>query len=194
MLPGIGHFQLLTTEPVFDPVDQMMSPPKPLFVFTPGAGFSGSFEKYISLREDIPASEAGRRYEDFTTRLHQMKEEEEITIPAVGRLFVDEDGVIGFMQVTEENPFLQPVKAVRVIHPEATHSILVGDKESDSAIMTEYFSEKNETAPRRWWIAAIIIFLLSVTAIVLHYYNNNSFGNSNKIEIRKEPQTWSEPQ
>jgi hypothetical protein len=67
--------------------------------------------------------------------------------------------------------FLQPVKAERVIHPEAEHQILVGDKETTNTLMTEYFSEEVHVKKNRWWIWAIILCLVALIIILL-YLNN----------------------
>jgi len=66
--------------------------------------------------------------------------------------------------------FLQPVKAVRVIHPEAEHQILVGDKETTNTVMNEYFSEV-PVKKSRWWIWAIVLGIAALIAILL-YLNN----------------------
>ncbi len=74
---------------------------------------------------------------------------------------------LSFTQASLPAAFFPAVNADRVIHPEADHSMLVGDKETTTAQMTEYFA--GETAPkRRWWVAAFIIGLASLALIAFH--------------------------
>jgi hypothetical protein len=93
-------------------------------------------------------------------------------------------GVIIFEAVPVPEIFLQPVNAERVIHPEAEHAILVGDKETTNTEMTEYFSETTEQKSR-WWIWAIVLGVSGIAALII-YMNGagilSRFGNAMPIK------------
>ena len=75
------------------------------------------------------------------------------------------------------------MEAERVIHPQAEHSILVGDKETTNTVMTDYFNEE-PVVKDRWWIWAIVLGLAAL-AILLFYFNDadasSFFGNAVKF-------------
>ena len=112
-----------------------------------------------------------------------MEDTSVVKLPGVGNFFINTYGEIKFLQ-EEPNPVFFPVVvAERVIHPEAEHAILVGDKESTNTEMAEYF---NETPVQKdpWWIWAIILGAIGIAAILAYLYNSDGmdyFGNAVKI-------------
>jgi hypothetical protein len=96
-------------------------------------------------------------------------------LKGVGNFFTDSAGKINFRPVALPELLLQPVQAERVIHPQAEHAILVGDKETTNKVMTEYFTDE-PVKKSRWWIWAIVLAVVGILAIVLYLANNNSFG------------------
>ncbi|HNJ30135.1 MAG TPA: hypothetical protein PLQ40_14340, partial [Ferruginibacter sp.] len=73
------------------------------------------------------------------------------------------------------------VTAERVIHPNAEHSMLVGDRETTNTVMTEYLSA-GEITPNRWWIWAIILAAAALLALLFYSGSHAAFfGNTVKI-------------
>jgi flagellar basal body-associated protein FliL len=72
---------------------------------------------------------------------------------------------------------------------------MVGDKESNSAIMAEYYNEPAPVKKSRWWIAAIILAIIALVTIATYYFNdrNGMFGNAQKSEAPPEPKTYTVP-
>ena len=79
--------------------------------------------------------------------------------------------------------FFQSVVAERVIHPQAEHQILVGDKETTNTVMTEFLTEKPEVRDR-WWIWAIVLGAIGLLILLIYFTGANGtspFGNAIKI-------------
>lgn len=191
-LPGIGRLYYNIDEPVYDQADQVMHPPVASVSFAEEGSYSPAFENYISEREQIPVSAAGQAYQQFTDQLYRLKYGSELIVPSLGSFYADEQGKLQFQGFSF--PHLKPVvPAVRVVHPEASHAILVGDRESDSVEMTEFYHQEEDTGKRKWWIAAIVLFVIASAAILIHYSTNEGFGNSRKITPSPEPETYTIP-
>lgn len=97
---------------------------------------------------------------------------------------------LSFTQASLPTAFFPAVNSERVIHPEADHSMLVGDKETTTAQMTEYFA--GETPPKqRWWVAAFIIGLASLALIAFHMgktdFKGLATGNGSSITAKEMP-------
>ena len=98
----------------------------------------------------------------------------------MGSFFVDASGKINFKQQELPAAFTQPVFAERVIHPDAEHQILVGDKETTNTVMTELLAPKSATKDR-WWIWAIVLGLIGIATIVFYFTafkGTSAFGNA----------------
>ncbi|MEI9959160.1 MAG: hypothetical protein WDM90_23255 [Ferruginibacter sp.] len=101
-------------------------------------------------------------------------------LESLGSFFVDDSGKINFKQEELPAVFMQPVFAERVIHPDAEHNILVGDKETTNTVMTELLAPKSETKDR-WWVWAVVLSVIGLTALVVYFTSFNgtsSFGNA----------------
>ena len=76
---------------------------------------------------------------------------------------------------------MQPVQAEKVIHKDAEHSILVGDKERTNVEMNEYYSDEEEgSAKYKWWLWAAILGAVAIGAIVLYVVQNGINGLASK--------------
>ncbi len=192
ILPGVGQFSLHDEEPVFDQASQVIHPPVTTVNFREDAGYSTEFEDYVARQENISVPEAANAYRSFSDSLFSLKQDEEFTIPLLGAFFADGTGKLRFRQAVIRS-YRQAVPAIRVVHPEASHAILVGDRESDSVEMTELLHHDEDPQRSKWWIAAIVILLASLAAIFIHYSKHDGFGNNRKVSPAPEPETYTTP-
>ena len=72
-----------------------------------------------------------------------MTQQPDVQLESLGSFFVDDNGKINFKPEELPAAFSQPVFAERVIHPDAEHQILVGDKETTNTVMTELLAAKS---------------------------------------------------
>lgn len=136
---------------------------------------------YLSATTGADKYEATEALQHFCDDLKQkIADQADVQLNSIGSFFVDASGTISFKQEELPATFTQPVFAERVIHPDAEHQILVGDKETTNTVMTELLAPKEETKDR-WWIWAIVLGLIGIAAIVIYFtqFNGTSaFGNA----------------
>ena len=65
-------------------------------------------------------------------------------------------GEIHFESSISNPSFLQPVPAEKVVRTNAKHMLLVGDRESSSREMSDWFAEEPIHGNRLWWLVALI--------------------------------------
>ncbi|MFN8243808.1 MAG: hypothetical protein U0X40_07105 [Ferruginibacter sp.] len=138
------------------------------------------FITYLAAQLGCPETDALQRWTDF---LHSLQKESEAgrgVINGLGSFSKDHSGNWQFVAENLTAAFFPSVSAHRVIHPEAAHSMLVGDKETTTVQMAEYLNEE-ETAKDRWWIAALVLAAVAIVFILLYFINNkdtHTLGNA----------------
>lgn len=194
-LPGIGCLHINQQPASFILGEQQVTPPIPVISFSSQEKSSKSFIQFIAYNKGLQLPEAEKQLTDYCHSLDSLDAYSEKLIPAIGKFYVNAEGGLIFKPVNLPEELLPPVQALKVIHPDATHAIMVGDKESNSAIMTEYYSEAAPVKKRRWWIAAVILALIAIITIVVYFFNdrNGMFGNAQKTAPAAEPKTYSIP-
>jgi len=183
-LPGLGTLSVLNQGAGSDFSSKLIMAPKPFISFVDEETDAAGLLNYIMTTTQTPREEAAKYLTHFCNGLKkEISNAEGCTINEVGNLSVDGQGRISFKQRELPQVFVQPVMAVRVIHPEAEHQILVGDKETTNTVMTEMLAPK-EKKKERWWIWAIVIGAISLLLIFLYFSGADAaaaFGNATKI-------------
>jgi hypothetical protein len=174
-LPGLGTLSVSAGKAETDFLNTVIKAPSPRIVFEATESDTGNLLDYIASKTNRSIAQTIERLEQFCNDLKTATTHGATNKPAVlngvGNFFIDSSGKINFRSAQLPAAFLQPVKAERVIHPQAEHQILVGDKETTNIVMNEYFSEEVPVKKNRWWIWAIVLGLLALAAILL-YLNN----------------------
>ena len=177
-LPGLGTLSVVTKNAASDFVHKQILSPVPSIIFSPEEADADGFANYVAANENKSYGESSLEINHFVSLLKQGHH-----LNGIGQFFVDASGNIEFTADEINSNLLQPVKAERVIHPEAEHIMLVGDKETTNTQMTEYYSE--ETVIRdRWWIWAIVLGFIGIAAILIYLNDSNSnslFGSATNI-------------
>lgn len=183
-LPGIGSLFIQTEGAQADFTNHLVNAPTQSIQFSDKEINAAGLMNYVAERTRFTEEEVTESLRNFSAALkdritHHAKAE----LPGIGNFFIDENGNTIFEQENLPPPFMAPVTANRVIHPNAEHSMLVGDKETTNTMMTEYFSEEAEVKDR-WWIWAIALAALALLAFLLYQGSSNGasyFGNSIKL-------------
>ena len=106
------------------------------------------------------------------------------SLPAIGELSMTTGGKFLFKEHVLPQFYLPVIPAERIVHPEAEHAILVGDKESTNTAMADYYNEEEPVKKSQWWIWAVLLLCIAIV-IVLTYFNsaNNAsmLGNCTSI-------------
>ena len=159
-LPGIGTLCVESGSTAVDFVNARLLPPAQRIVFTPENAATAGFNEFAPMGMIIRK---------------ELEDRKQLQLSGIGTFDLMENGTIQFSPVEIPGSFLPNVTAERVIRQDATHHILVGDRETDSVVMTEYFADK-PIQKDYWWIWAIA--LLAIGLVIVGYYLSQ-FGWNN---------------
>jgi hypothetical protein len=101
----------------------------------------------------------------------------------VGILRKDGAGNVLFEPADSPFAFMQPTPAIRVLHQDAQHTLLVGDRERTSDEMSELLHEDSHGRRKMaWWIIALIIAGAGLAFLGWYFYSHGlSTGNQTKF-------------
>ena len=192
-LPIIGtlHIKNTSASSIFG--ERKISAPVPVIEFNDDIHSTAHVEAYIALQKNITREDATQQLKKFEQNIQALPLGQRIEIPNVGEFYKDENDIIGFTAALAPAYFLPQVAAERVVHPNDSHTMLVGETETNTAAMAEYFSEEEPIMKSKWWIFAIVSFVLAAAAVGFHASNKNAnsfFGASNKIEANAADSTY----
>src|SRR5690606_13128956 len=100
------------------------------------------FFVYLSARKGMPDYEAIREYNEWAQQLrNEIDNQQEVKLQGLGLLARDESGNIVFESEGALQTYDVVVPSQRIIRTNASHQILVGDKEMTNVEMSGYFQE-----------------------------------------------------
>ena len=189
-LPGIGHFKITTKPAQLDIANKKLFPPTDEIIFKEDeVHLRKDLVSYVSLQKKIHENDAA---EDINNWCQHSKNKMDlggkICFESIGSLQKNAAGNIFF---NKKNEFLlnDTVPAERVIHKNEQHSVLVGDKQTTSAVMNEFYKEDVIVDKKPWWkIWAVILFSLPLLILIIHF-SGHSFttsGVGNQIHLSPE--------
>jgi nucleoid DNA-binding protein len=180
-LPGFGTLSLSHSGAESDFTNRSIAAPRPMISFDIKETGTAGLLNYLSATTGANQDEVTAALDHFCDGLKkEMAENSIVKLDSIGKFYGDSSGIINFKPEELPPVFLQPVHAERVIHPDAEHQILVGDKEKTNTQMTELLAPKAESKDR-WWIWAIVLGAISVLLLVIYftgYKNTSAFGNA----------------
>ncbi len=183
-LPGLGTLTIHMSGAKADFGTQQIAAPEPFIQFSDREANTAGFLDYISAKTNSSKYEVTEALGHFCNELKKgISPGAKAGLEGIGNFVVDNNGNIIFEQSALPLAFLQPVFAERVIHPQAEHHILVGDKETTNTLMTELLSEKPGEKDR-WWVWAIVLGTVGLLLLLLYFSHLNGtspFGNALKI-------------
>jgi hypothetical protein len=184
-LPGLGTLSIQQGSAQSDFLNKTMLPPSPVIVFDSKETEADVLLDHIAAKTNSSIYQAIETLGQFANQLKSdINSGNPAILNGVGIFSQGSSGSMHFEPTAVSEIFVQPVEAIRVIHPQAEHSILVGDKETTNTEMTEYFSE--ETVQKSyWWIWAVALGIAGILAIIMYLNsggNVSSFGNATSIQ------------
>ncbi len=192
-MPEIGKLYIKNVPATSIFGERKISAPVPVIEFNDDVHSTENVETYIALQKNITRDDAAQQLKKLVDDIQALPLGQRLEIPNAGKFYKDENEKIGF--IAEEAPanFLPQVAAERVIHPNDSHTMLVGETETNTAAMAEYYSEEEPTMKSKWWIFAIVSFAVAAAAVGFYASNKNAdtfFGASNKIETNAADSTY----
>ncbi len=193
-LPSVGSLQVIDGNVASLQGQNKMLSPVPVILFdyfeTPAEGFI----RFIADQKHISFDEASDRLSHYCNGLTGMHPLSEVILPSTGKFYLNADGKLVFKQDELPEAFLPAITTERVIHPHVVHTMMVGDKETTSTIMTEYYSDNEKAKREWWWIWAVALALTGASALFVYFNGQNrsvSFGNGQKIIPAAATKTYS---
>ncbi len=180
-LPGLGTLSVLYSGAEADFTNKSIAAPKSFIEFSETETDATSLLNYLAATLGGSTYEVSEALDHFCDNLrNKITQQPDVPLENLGSFFVDASGKINFKPEELPAVFTQPVFAERVIHPDAEHQILVGDKETTNTVMTELLAPKSAIKDR-WWIWAIVLGLVGIAAIVIYSTTGKgttAFGNA----------------
>ncbi len=184
-LEQIGTISISSKPAELDIVNKQILPPFEEIIFTEDATQSSpGLIKYIAQKKGYSADVAESILTDFCNEWKdRLADGESFVFETLGSLQKNNDGNIYFKR-TETTQFLKPVIAERVLHENAEHNVLIGDKEISSSMITEYNIEE-PIKKSKWWLWALILAVVAFAALTYHFskHNFNGEGTGNQTHI-----------
>jgi hypothetical protein len=168
VLPGIGKLSVVTTPADTDFINGQIKAPVQNIIFSEEDKGEAIFNELSAESEHLKMMLDAKRT---------------VSLSGIGIFTKNDNGNIHFSPLQINQSLVTPVKVERVIHQNAQHTMLVGDKETTNVVMTEYFTDV-EPKKKRWWIAAIIMALVSLLIIGIYFYSNGGASIGNAISIQ----------
>jgi hypothetical protein len=194
-IPGLGTVYIERIPAQTDFINKQILPPAYHFRFDKYFDAPDKeFFTYLAQQREMADYEAIKWYNEWAYDLrNRLRTDEEVKWDGVGTLKKDVSGDIVFEASGAIPSTEQPAPAMRVIHSNAQHTMLVGDREVTREINAEETSEYpfEETVQEKssWWIYALIIAAIALTAIFFHFYKNgfsvSGTGNQQKIDTQQ---------
>lgn len=190
-IPGLGTVYIERIPAQTDFINKQIIPPA--FHFRFDKYFDApdkDFFTYLAQQKDMADYEAIKWYNEWAYDLrNRLRVDEEVKWDGVGTLKKDITGEIVFESMGAIPSLQKPAPAIRVIHSNTQHTMLVGDREVVREINSEEsgFAGEMETVEEKsaWWIYALILGAIALTVIFFHFYQNGftSAGTGNQQHI-----------
>jgi len=197
-LAGIGMFRNVTIPAEPDIASKKISPPVFEKLFTGREEkISDELVKYVASKKNISLSEALENIKEWCAETKsKLKDGEEIFFQSLGSLKKEPSGNILFRNQNKVS-FFEPISVERVIHKNSEHKVLVGDRETTSSVMNEFYHHEEETGVKnnQWKIISIVLLAIALILLYFYFYQHSfsfsSFGNQGKISPQSPPETYS---
>ena len=197
-LPNIGLFKIKYKPAQTDIVNKQILPPVEEIVFNEQALFSSpGLINYIAQKREIPQGEAERLLNEFCKEWKEKIEAgETLCFQSFGCLQKNDAGIISFRK--EIGPeYFAPVPAERVVHENAEHTVLVGDTETTSTAMNEFYKETVPVIKRKWVMGAVALAAIALVILFYGFYNHklstSGIGNRSHFSIKPADKTHFKP-
>lgn len=187
-IPGLGTIYVERIPAQSDFVNRQLLPP----------AYHLRFDKYfdappkeffafLAAKNNVQDYEAIRQYNEWAQELRNgLGAEQTIRLEAIGSLKRDGSGDIVFEPVSAIKTYDIPIPAERIVRTNARHTMIVGDRETNTVEMSDYLQVVHKEKAS-WWLYALIIAAIALVLIFFHYYRygaDTPFGNHQRIDTK----------
>jgi nucleoid DNA-binding protein len=171
-IPGLGTIYLERIPARTDIVNKQLLPPQYIYRFdkyfdAPDADFFN----YLATHQKMEDYEAIKWYNEFAYNLRtQIRTDEKAAWEGIGVFKKDSSGEIIFEDNNQQPAGLLPVAANRIVRSDASHHILVGDRETTTVQMSELLNDHTHVEKESWWLYALILAAIGLCIAFFHFY------------------------
>jgi nucleoid DNA-binding protein len=193
-IPSLGILGIKKSTALYNFSEQTMEAPKPSIFFEEKEIENDSLAKFIAAKKNISIADADNLIADFSASVNFLLENEKMDLNGLGCFCKKANGKLEFEPANLNAAFFPTVQAVKVVHPNATHVMKVGDTETDTATMTEYFAEETPVK-EKWWVWAAVFSVLSIGALAYFIFgtSHKNIGNIFPVEKINAEKTFTLP-
>lgn len=192
-LPLLGNFRIATMPASLDIVNKQLFAPSDEILFSESGDYvTEGLIAYISNLDKVSLNDAEEKINNWCLHTKvKLDAGEKIIFNSVGSLQKNAAGNIFFQRKNGVN-FYEAIPAERVIHKNAEHAVLVGDKETTSAAMNEFYSDENVKEKKATWkIWSIVLLAISVLFLFFYFYTHQfsetGIGNHSSFPVQESP-------
>ncbi len=178
-IPGIGRLVIQETPAQTNITDKIVSPPAHRLELEKSIFNETDLTAYVAAGKAVSQKDAELLLADYGSTIKYLPSHGTLQFGRLGSFYRDAQGGLFFKDNSDAGRYFVPVNAQKIIRPNEMHHLLVGDRQTTSTEMNEFYGAEERVSKKKWWIGALIILIVSVTLIVLHYknWNNSSLGN-----------------
>lgn len=192
-LPKLGTLELKQQSAVIRIGENMMTAPMQKIILNPVQKTAEKFIEFIARKKRIDKNKAAEELISYCDELMALEKEKEISLNQTGIFFINEIGQLNFRQKQIPFEYTPKVSLKRVIHPNRTHRITVGDKEHEATFSSDFAESDNKIIQSRWWIWAAALALIAVASLFYYktiYTAASGYGNVNNVTPLSADQTY----
>ena len=192
-LPQIGTLKIKKTPAESVLGEQKITAPASTIYFTDEITDSRNLTEFVAANKNVSVDEAAYQLKNICNEISSLSDNDKFLLLGVGEFYKAGNGKINFHALNLPAYFSQPVYAERVIHPDDSHAILVGDTQTDRNTMTEYYTEDEHIKKSKWWVWAAVLFAIALVLIVVYANDKNGnsfFGIQHKYDVAPATTTY----
>jgi hypothetical protein len=171
-LPGIGTIYIERVPAQSDFVNRQILPPFYHYRFDRHFDLPDrEFFLFLGARKGIEEQEAIRQYNEWAEQLREsLASRKTSRLEGIGVLKKEAGGELRFEAISHPRSFDIKVHAERLIRSNASHHMLVGDKETTTVQMNDLLHDDHTVRRRVWWIYALVIIVLIIMAVLMYFF------------------------
>lgn len=196
-LKDIGNFSVLHSPAKSDIANKKIIAPHLEIIFSPKEEkISEELIKYVAAKKEISIEDSQKQLQQWCAETSvKLKNGEEVFLKPLGFLKKSPSG-INFFENKNIKRFFEPAPALRVIHKNSQHQMLVGDREVTSADMSKFYEEEEVVKKRSTWKLIAVVLLIIAVVFLFFYFSKQPFsssrlGNQQKVLPKAPPSTYS---
>ena len=192
-LPTVGSLLVQYAPATAFPSEKKMQAPIPAIRFVEKELNADGLLQFIASHKNIDSQRASDELSSYCMRLQEMQPYESVSLGSAGSFNLNEEGQLQFTATRLPSAFLPAIVAERVIHPEASHNMVVGDTQTNTTTMAEILNMEEQPGRPKWFWVAVALGTAAIIAAGICLINRQPgslFGNMRAINATEAPASY----